>query len=755
MNVSNYLQIAEYHLKMIEERGGLERALYLEEYAKRNDLHRENYVDGKPRGMAWQYLYTFLQFLYNVKGEYVYNEVIEKIGFTDRHLKDIKKHPMPNKSSWRLYLAAQYLVLSYYEHLDFGNAHDVTDMIALKTASFQLNLDRSGSLPFLITPMHIIAKVAGAFTKNYSTVILGQSIMKDYFWKKEKNIRVDYIYKFIPHIDHPELNRPEKLVFEKNGREEIFYPGRESAYRTGITDYFSTLAALPNTLGILMFKGLYAKLQSGRYALPLLPDQYPVFYDGKKYRMDQEGYFRDTESSQILYDSFGKKVHYTEECRFAFKSDGVMVKTSEDSPDSETLQILSLNALNHVFTINYERIYPWQKLRVSVAKRMEKKITEVAGRDLRELTYKDIKKLISKHLKKRYEREWRSVRLGRYLFSLPGGLLIAASTLFLSPVAAGVSLVAGGALVVFGFARDAYNALRSRAEDIAINNAIDNRRGEEFINERLMEQREEALQLSKKTGEIYLKLVDHMKYFSNSSEEIERSLNEFTKANESDLAGQMQLDDIMNEWLSLVATMRDRSDLLLQNLSAEVDRLSERVTAALEESGKRTNQLLDLTDNIINAQKIINDITDKINLLSLNAAIEAARAGEAGRGFAVVAQEIGKLADMAQSSVNEIQSVNSLIQSEIRLVYEQNLKTNRIIDETNRSIRDEITSMKSELSEIPGQLIKSTDKMSVSIQEMASRTEERAATVEEISSTAAAISENSKGVILKIEENSF
>jgi len=246
-----------------------------------------------------------------------------------------------------------------------------------------------------------------------------------------------------------------------------------------------------------------------------------------------------------------------------------------------------------------------------------------------------------------------------------------------------------------------------------------------------------------------------MKNFSNSSEEIERSLNEFTKANESDLAGQMQLDDIMNEWLSLVATMRDRSDLLLQNLSAEVDRLSERVTAALEESGKRTNQLLDLTDNIINAQKIINDITDKINLLSLNAAIEAARAGEAGRGFAVVAQEIGKLADMAQSSVNEIQSVNSLIQSEIRLVYEQNLKTNRIIDETNRSIRDEITSMKSELSEIPGQLIKSTDKMSVSIQEMASRTEERAATVEEISSTAAAISENSKGVILKIEENSF
>lgn len=58
---------------------------------------------------------------------------------------------------------------------------------------------------------------------------------------------------------------------------------------------------------------------------------------------------------------------------------------------------------------------------------------------------------------------------------------------------------------------------------------------------------------------------------------------------------------------------------------------------------------------------LIINITDQLQMLSLNSSIEAARAGEAGKGFVVVAQEMNKLSSATAESIGQINNLISNI----------------------------------------------------------------------------------------------
>ena len=97
----------------------------------------------------------------------------------------------------------------------------------------------------------------------------------------------------------------------------------------------------------------------------------------------------------------------------------------------------------------------------------------------------------------------------------------------------------------------------------------------------------------------------------------------------------------------------------LHNIEISIHNLEE----AVDKVGTASGEIVDII-------KLIGDIAEETNLLSLNASIEAARAGEDGRGFPVVASQIGVLAKNSADSVAHITSlineINGLVDDAVK-----------------------------------------------------------------------------------------
>ena len=212
------------------------------------------------------------------------------------------------------------------------------------------------------------------------------------------------------------------------------------------------------------------------------------------------------------------------------------------------------------------------------------------------------------------------------------------------------------------------------------------------------------------------------------------NINQLNKVVSSENNNKMQLENAVKDITESFNNVSDTSCSLYDILKK---------SGELKQNGAEIQNKI---KNITNIISIVSSISTQTNLLSLNASIEAARAGDAGKGFSVVAEEVRKLAEQSQSSVDEIKSnleefivqIDKLIKNvelQFNVIEKESSKLNSVVEnsvisfETMQKISDKmintIEALGSESKKINGVCSK--------IQSLSSIAEENSASSEEVS----------------------
>ncbi|GEM_PF-200202 len=184
---------------------------------------------------------------------------------------------------------------------------------------------------------------------------------------------------------------------------------------------------------------------------------------------------------------------------------------------------------------------------------------------------------------------------------------------------------------------------------------------------------------------------------SASLEEVSSTLEELSGNSESITKTAKSLFEEMGIANDSVEDLRKVYDVILNSASSintsisEVTKYSKQTFEQIKIIMEKFQILGDKGTDISNFIQVINDIADKVNLLSLNASIEAARAGEYGRGFSVVAEEISKLADATSKNASEIEKL---------------INENKLLLEGSREFVEEFSRMVIQLNNAIGSITK-------------------------------------------------
>ncbi|MCL1928152.1 MAG: methyl-accepting chemotaxis protein [Treponema sp.] len=119
-----------------------------------------------------------------------------------------------------------------------------------------------------------------------------------------------------------------------------------------------------------------------------------------------------------------------------------------------------------------------------------------------------------------------------------------------------------------------------------------------------------------------------------------------------------------------------------------VEEAAEEGSRIQRESAERIHAIVEQSQALQEANRIIATIAAQTNLLAMNAAIEAAHAGETGRGFSVVSDEIRKLAENSSNESQKISAELKQIVGTINFIVKDAEASGRAFAEVSRRINE-------------------------------------------------------------------
>ena len=198
----------------------------------------------------------------------------------------------------------------------------------------------------------------------------------------------------------------------------------------------------------------------------------------------------------------------------------------------------------------------------------------------------------------------------------------------------------------------------------------------------------EAKQVANENSNISDELAATAHHVSSNVEDMAKSVQVIREEGENVIStinevneGAVRARDLIKEAMSELGATQSKME--------EVSKAVKYVAENELELSKGIERLQERSSEISSIVKMISDIAEQTNVLSLNAAIEAARAGENGRGFAVVADEVRKLAQKIQQSLDHIQEIIETINGSVVEIANQMRKNSDAIMELSR-FADEI-----------------------------------------------------------------